>query len=235
MSMSLAGQVSCPICQESLPVQGFSLAVATQCGHLFCATCMTSHLRTGSRMCPVCRTEVSRTSKVFLGESHVPMLSEDAISWADRLSNALHEVWKTGPPCSMERLENVSKLLQAFTEAAEASNVGPTLESLVMELKQHATAARRALSELRYQKHLCNHLRRWSSWLRDEQQTLLKVERRSKLCSERRRALRHREQLALVELNAIAVQMRQELREHQATIGQLNSRLQELRRLCGSG
>ncbi|KAI0715503.1 hypothetical protein C8T65DRAFT_145894 [Cerioporus squamosus] len=128
MSHAVINYIQCPICRDSLQGTESRAVVATQCGHIFCSPCLTSHRRAGAPLCPVCRAVILRTIKVTLREDKPAMLSADAVLRSTRLLDVLHDI-SAQASLSAETLKGVAELVQAFADAVEASNSGPTLKS----------------------------------------------------------------------------------------------------------
>ncbi|XP_058905127.1 E3 ubiquitin-protein ligase RNF170 isoform X1 [Kogia breviceps] len=103
--------MSCPIClhQASLPVE-------TNCGHLFCGTCIVAYWRYGSWLgaisCPICRQTVTLLLTVF-GENDQ---SQDAVSLHQDI-NDYNRRFSGQPRSIMERIMDLPTLLRhAFRE-----------------------------------------------------------------------------------------------------------------------
>ncbi len=52
-------ELQCKICLEN------RINAATQCGHTFCLPCLRS-LNNNSKLCPICKTEISKVTKLFI-------------------------------------------------------------------------------------------------------------------------------------------------------------------------
>lgn len=103
--------MSCPIClhQASLPIE-------TNCGHLFCGTCIIAYWRYGSWLgaisCPICRQTVTLLLPVFVEDNQtqdVLELRQDINDYNRRFSGQ--------PRSIMERIMDLPTLLRhAFRE-----------------------------------------------------------------------------------------------------------------------
>ncbi|XP_069092707.1 E3 ubiquitin-protein ligase RNF170 isoform X2 [Pleurodeles waltl] len=103
--------MSCPVC-----LQQATLPVETNCGHLFCGSCIIAYWRYGSWLgaisCPICRQTVTLLFPLFGGENNEP----DAVQVL-RDANDYNRRFSGQPRSIMERIMDLPTLLRhAFRE-----------------------------------------------------------------------------------------------------------------------